>query len=162
MRCALMTVLALSAMGAAAQDDGSEFDETERCIFSSSIRRIEAIDDSTIAFFVGRNRVYVNLLPRRCRDLRRYNRITYETRGGQLCSLDRIAVIYSNVGLDTGIPCSLGVFHREDPETVEIMLEAQEQSGRTSPVRAEPVDLPPLEDEVSQDGDDSESAEFNE
>ena len=98
-----------------------------------------------------RNReVYINFLQWSCSGLRRNNRIAYETRGGRLCNMDRISVIYDHGGIDTGIPCPLGMFHVTDQESADLMVEATELQGRPSPVTVEAVELPPLEEDATQ------------
>lgn len=171
MRIALILVLSISALGAFAQDgDDAAAElveeiglggETERCISSQSIRRIKAIDDSTIAFYMRNRDVYLNFLQWSCNGLRRNNRIAYETRGGRLCSMDRVSVIYDHGGLDTGIPCPLGVFHVTDQEAADLMVEASEMQGRPSPVTVEAVELPPLEEEATA-ADDIDPADIDE
>lgn len=167
MRSALVSILAIVAFTAAAQDDAddpaeraAELDldgETQNCLNTRSVRRTQVIDDSTIAFFMRNRDVYVNLLPRRCPQLARNDRFAYEARGGRLCKVDTITVLTQFAGrLEGGFTCPLGEFHVTDAESVELMIEAVEQRGRTSPVTAEPVELPPEDDSET---DESESTD---
>lgn len=159
MRYAFVVFLMLASICAWAQDDAvardepaAEFDRDDdavRCIRSTSIRRTRAIDDSTLAFYVG-NRVYINYLPQRCSGLARSGRFAFESSGGRVCRQDRIAVIYDTGGVNQGLPCPLGNFHRADGETVDLMLEAAQRGGASSPVRTESVELPP-EDETDRE-----------
>lgn len=144
-------ISAVIASVALAQDDGDETrDVTLRCVRSASIDRIRAIDDSTLAVFLRNRRVYLNALPRQCPGLARYGRIAYETSGGRLCSKDRIAVVYDTAGEAAGLPCPLGEFHRADTEAVELLIAAAQNRGSTSAVTAEPVELPPAEDDAQE------------
>jgi len=156
MRLTVIFAFALTAFCAGAQDGNvdqaelaAELDldaQTERCVFVRSINRIRAIDDSTLAFYMNNRRVYINLLPRRCPGLARYDRYAYETSSGRLCKTDRISVIYDTSGRDTGLPCPLGDFQRADREAVDLIFDAARQNAGTSPVTAEPVELPPEDD----------------
>jgi hypothetical protein len=167
MRFSLAAMIALTVLTAAAQDDEASegrsdeqitdeliAGETEECVSTRRIRRTKVIDDSTIAFYMRNRDVYVNLLPRRCPQLASSGRFAYEARGGRLCSINQITVLVRAFGsqLEPGFSCRLGDFHVSDAETVALMIETAQQGGRTSPVTAESVELPPEEgDEDDED-----------
>jgi hypothetical protein len=164
MRNTLVFLLVSSSLAAFAQDDEDSATERAaaldldndsiRCIQAVSIRRIRAIDDSTIAFYLPGGRVYLNYLPRRCPSAARNQRFAYETNGGRICRMDRISVIYDRGGQDIGLSCPLGDFYPAEAESVDLMIEAASRGGAASPVTAESVELPP-EDEVEAEPADS-------
>lgn len=163
MRLATFWLLVMAAFAAAAQDGDSEeaasraedidfVGSTEKCIHVRRIRRTKVIDDSTIAFYLRNREVYLNMLPRRCPDLARHERFAYQARGGRLCSVDTINVLVQfGTRLESGFTCRLGEFYLSDEESVQLMIDAAEQRGRTSPVTAEPVELPEEEAEESDE-----------
>lgn len=161
MRLALVFLLATLSVAVCAQEDEDSAaeraaeldfdldDDSVRCIQAVSIRRIRAIDESTVAFYMSGNRVYLNFLPRRCRGMVRNQRFAYETSSGRLCRQDRISVIYDTGARDVGLPCPIGDFHPAEVESVDMMIEATSRGGAVSPVTAETVELPPEEAESS-------------
>lgn len=159
MRHALVFLLATVSVAVFAQEDEDSTavraaeldldDDSIRCIQSVSIRRVRAVDESTLAFYMSGNRVYLNFLPRRCRGMVRNQRFAYETSAGRLCRQDRISVIYDTGARDIGLPCPIGDFYPAEVESVDMMIEATSRGGAVSPVTAETVELPPEEAESS-------------
>ncbi len=129
--------------------------EAERCIRVRSIRRTEVVDDQTIIFFMRNRDIYVNTMPRDCPQLVREDRFAYEARGGNLCDTDFITVLMQfGSRFEPGFTCRLGQFVPANQETVDMIIAAAQDGGATSPVSAEPVDLPEEDaDEESQDDD---------
>jgi hypothetical protein len=159
MRLVIPVILGLLSSAAAAQDGAEEAAgrvaaeaETgpERCVRTRSIRRTRVIDDQTIAFFMRNGDVYINSLPSRCPQLDREQRFSYTVRSGQLCSTDVITVLLQFAGrLEPGFTCRLSEFVPSDAETVEIMIAAEESDGAVPPVRAEPAELPPDDEDAA-------------
>lgn len=83
--------------------------DSETCIHVTRIRRTEVIDGQTILFHLGRDRVYMNRLPRSCPGLARERAFSYTIRGSQLCSMDTIRVLEKPI-MRTGAACGLGRF----------------------------------------------------
>jgi hypothetical protein len=78
------------------------------CIQTSRIRDTEVHDDQTIDFNMLGGDTYRNTLPNRCPSLGFEERFTYNSTTGQLCSVDVIAVLYSDGTRGAG--CGLGPF----------------------------------------------------
>lgn len=84
--------------------------EPERCIDPSRIRGQTVHDDRTIDFRVG-SKIYRNTLDRRCPRLGFEEAISYDVRGGSLCSPEIIYVLdTTGSGFRRGPACSLGEF----------------------------------------------------
>src|SRR5690606_22443098 len=89
-------------------------------------------------------------LPRRCPNLAREERFTYQRRSGQLCDDTTITVLeLSGIGL--GFTCQIGQFHPVTPEEVEEMRRIAEGGGSDDAIDVEEVDLP----DAASDGDDN-------
>jgi hypothetical protein len=129
---------ALSLTRAVAQDDEEADNEPVRCLSMSSIRSTKIVDDSTVLFFHGRGRIYVNRLDRECVGLLRNGRFTYQVQSGarhtRLCATDSITVLEST---GRGFNCGLGMF---EPIESEKSLEP-----RSRAVTSTQVELPPAE-----------------
>ncbi len=95
--------------------------DSETCIHVTRIRRTEVIDGQTILFHLGRDRVYMNRLPRSCPGLARERAFSYTIRGSQLCSMDIIRVLEKPI-MRTGAACGLGRF-----ELLELRAEFDEE-----------------------------------
>lgn len=109
---------------AQAQDEESGMDDdgAVRCIDVRSIRRTYVVDDRSVLFYMGRRRVFYNILPSRCAGLASEDRFTYTTTTTRLCDVDVISVLYNDIGgLRGGPACRLGLFHeitREDAKAL--------------------------------------------
>ena len=65
----------------------------------------------TLLFHFGGGDVWRNRLPRSCPGLRPHSRFLYEPRGGRLCHLDTVYLLYDDgFGFRRGVGCSLGNF----------------------------------------------------
>jgi len=83
--------------------------EKERCISTSRIDQMTAVDEKTLLFRLGVNDYYVNKVRGRCNGATfSSNRFQYKVTGSQLCSIDIIDVVDTS-GFTTGA-CSLGEF----------------------------------------------------
>jgi hypothetical protein len=124
----------LSAWPAAAADDeDAALDRTPRdCVYTSSVRRTEVLDDQTIIFYMRGNKVaYRNYLSRKCPGLARAGRFMYEVRGSRLCNIDTITVLEQwGVGLQPGFTCRLGDFHPLSPAEIANMKSEKERGTR--------------------------------
>jgi hypothetical protein len=156
----LLSLLAASA--ALGQEDEGAFDRTPRdCLIVSQIDGTEAVDDQTIIFRMRGNRVYRNTLPRACPGLLRENRIAYETRSSQLCSIDMITVLEDfGVGLRPGFTCRLGEFVPMSPADVE-ELEYRKKNGGIAPgaIETSSVDVESEDEPAEAESDEPAPAE---
>ena len=81
------------------------------CIDASRIRSTRVHDDRTIDFVMNGKTTYRNTLPARCPQLGFEEAISYDLRGGQLCSPDIIYVLDRvGGGIRRGPACGLGEF----------------------------------------------------
>ncbi len=85
--------------------------EAVSCLSTSRIRSTRVHDDRTIDFEVTGGKMYRNTLPRRCPRLGFERSISYDVRGGQLCSPGIIYPIETIGGeIERGAGCGLGKF----------------------------------------------------
>ncbi len=87
--------------------------EPVTCITLRQIRSTHVVDDRTINFVMGSNRMFRNELPFACSGLGFSRAFKHNSRTGQLCSMDSITVV--NGGRATGARCSLGRFQPMKP-----------------------------------------------
>ena len=125
----------LSSGLASAQDDDVDIDldsgaaliddidrEPQRCIRLSGIDETHIVDDQTILFIMRNDDVYQNVLRNECRGLKREDRFSYKTLGGNLCQTDTVTVIQRfGGGFDAGRTCGLGPFIRVSEEEAEFL-----------------------------------------
>jgi len=144
-RAVALLSAALFSVSAAAQDgderaDDAGLDRTpQSCIVASRIDRTEVIDDNTIIFHMrGRNQAYANYLPRRCPNLAREDRFTYQRRSGQLCD-DTTITVLELYAPGLGFTCQIGQFHPVTPEEVDEMRRIAERGGRDDSIDVEEV-----------------------
>lgn len=148
------SAIAHGATRATEEDDAAaadaNFDRTPHdCVRVSNIKRVKAIDDRTLLFFMrGRDVVYRNYLDRVCPGLERENRIGYQTSTSMLCDFDLITVLEEyGTGLKPGFTCSLSDFVPITAEEAEEYLVAKEDLGRKRrAIESQPAELPPSED----------------
>ena len=135
---------ARESQAAAALEDDDFIDRSPKdCLRLNRIRRTRVIDNQTIAFYGRGGEVYVNNLPRNCPGLSTEDRFSYEVRSNQLCEIDFITVLqrFGTQFVD-GFTCRLGQFYPTNEDAIEMMIAAAENTTVTSPVIAEPVELP--------------------
>jgi hypothetical protein len=144
-----------SLRGALAQD-GDEPEiaaEPLKCLSMASIRSTKVIDDSTVLFFHGRGRVYVNRLERECIGLARNDKFTYEVHTGarhaRLCATDSITVLER---MGRGFNCGLGVFEEITRDEADTFLAGPNRAVTSTPVEAPESAEPavPQSESVSQ------------
>ena len=113
--------LVLALAGCAGYEDETDFvsdapearvvGEAESCISPDRIRSTVVHDDRTIDFVMSGGDIYRNTLPRRCPRLGFERSISYDVRGGRLCSPEIVYVLDNTGGrLDRGVGCGLGDF----------------------------------------------------
>jgi hypothetical protein len=125
---------------AVAQDDDAPEITAEplKCLSMASIRSTKVVDDSTVLFFHGRGRVYVNRLERECVGLARNDKFTYEVHTGarhaRLCVTDSITVLER---MGRGFNCGLGLFEEISRDEADVLL-----AGPNRAVTSTPVELP--------------------
>lgn len=128
---------------AAAIDDIDR--EPERCIRLAGIDETYIIDDQTILFYMRGDDVYQNVLRNECSGLKREDRFSYKTLGGNLCRTDTVTVLQRfGGGFDAGRTCGLGPFVRISEEEADFL-----RYGERPLVEDEAAELP-------QDEEDSE------
>jgi hypothetical protein len=144
---ASLVALGLFAGQAVHAQGGEAFDRTPQdCVVTSDIDKTRVTDDHTILFYMRRDVVYRNVLPRRCPGLDREDRFMYETRSARLCSTDTITVLEQwGARLTSGFTCRLGEFHPVSPEEVEDLEADPEDALRRESVQARPAQVPPAE-----------------
>jgi hypothetical protein len=128
----------------AADDEDAALDRTPRdCLYVSSVRRTEVLDDQTIIFYMRGNKVaYRNYLPRKCPGLARSGRFMYEIHMSRLCSIDTITVLEQwGVGLQPGFTCKLGDFYPLSPaEVASMKIEKKNGTRPDEAVEVQPVE----------------------
>lgn len=78
------------------------------CLQLREIKRTRVVDDQVVDFFMKNKDVYRNTLANSCQPLATYEKFSYHTTAGRLCSSDTITV-FDNSG-HTGPTCGLGSF----------------------------------------------------
>jgi len=126
---------------AAAIDDIDR--ELERCIRVGGIDETHIVDDQTILFYMRNDVVYQNVLRSECRGLKREDRFSYKTLGGNLCLTDAVTVLRNFAGgLEAGRSCGLGPFVRISEEEADLL-----RYGERPLINDEAVELPQDEED---------------
>lgn len=129
---------------AAAIDDIDR--EPERCIRLAGIDETHIVDDQTILFYMRGDDVYQNVLRNECRGLKREDRFSYKTLGGNLCSTDTVTVLQRfGGGFDAGRTCGLGPFIRISEEEADFL-----RHGERPLATDEAVEYPQDEEDSDQ------------
>jgi hypothetical protein len=140
----LVSAVALSVTGAAAQDEEEISGEPERCLSMASIRSTRVVDDSTVLFFHGRGRVYVNRLERECVGLTRNGKFTYQVQTGarhaRLCATDTITVLERT---GRGFNCGLGLFEQISRDEAQSFLNGPHPAVVSTPIELPKEETPP-------------------
>lgn len=144
------TLFALASVGLAvflsanalAQDDEiypvDESVESERCVSLTRLKDTDILNERNILFILRGNKIYRNVLPRRCPSLRNNRAISYRPTLNRLCESDLITVLEDpGFGSMAGPSCVLGKFYlmteaeadalREEMEKVEELGLDEEQ-----------------------------------
>ncbi len=113
--------------------------EGQRCLSSRPIRRTEVLDDQNILFYIRGSGIYLNHLPKPCRNLARHGRFMYRTTVARICRSDIINILAdTGFGMGPGRACKLGTFYAITKEDVEKLK---------TPLKVEPKPIPPAEPE---------------
>ena len=113
--------------------------EGQRCLSSRPIRKTEVLDDQNILFYIRGAAIYLNHLPKPCKNLAREGRFLYRTTVARICRSDIINILTdSGGGLGLGRACKLGTFYAITREDVEKLK---------TPRAVEPKTIPPAEPE---------------
>lgn len=111
-------------------------DDSRTCLNLRMIRRTKVVDDRSVLFYTRSGDVYHNVLGNACSGLAREGRFSYQSRIGSLCRMDSINVLRSGGwGMQQGVGCSLGRFHKISDENAKALLEPPA-------VQPQAVDLP--------------------
>ena len=139
--CLLNLPAADSSLADEVKDEGPR-----NCLTTRRITKTIVVNDLNILFLVTGKTAYLNILPKLCKGLSRYQRFSYQTTAGSLCNLDTIQVIRGS-----GFPgrsCVLGSFHPVDKEDALAVIN---EPRRPPEAKA----LPPAEvEDVIGDSDD--------
>ncbi len=143
-------LLILSPPGAAEEDApkveaDDSFVEGQRCVSSRPIRRTEVLDDQNILFYIRGTAIYLNHLPKPCKNLSREGRFMYRTTVARICRSDIINILRDDgFGLGLGRACKLGSFYAITKEDVEFLK---------TPRQVQPKTIPPAEPEEPGTGE---------
>lgn len=104
--------------------DAVPLGETQRCINTRRIRRMEMVGNHTLLFHAHGGDVWRNRLARPCPGINRFSKFMYETRSGRLCQLDTVYELRDEgFGYRRGTACPLGEFDLLTAEQAEIVRE---------------------------------------
>jgi len=142
---------ALIVAGGAAPVFAAEKSEpvTQTCIYSTTVRQTQILDDQTILFQMRDHTTYRNRLQSTCPGLRVENRfVSGKEIGNRLCEGSQIRVlVYTAFDNQTlGASCRLGTFEPlSDDEAATLIAAAKRKKGASNrpAVKAEPVESPP-------------------
>jgi len=128
--------------------------EGQRCLSSRPIRKTEVLDDQNILFYIRGAAIYLNHLPKPCKNLAREGRFLYRTTVARICRSDIINILTdSGGGLGLGRACKLGTFYAITREDVEKLK---------TPRAVEPKTIPPAEPEEPGTGASGETEKTDE
>lgn len=144
---------ALCMLSAAAQDGDDGDDEAvldrtpEDCVIASRIRSTKIVDDETILFYLGGNRVYQNVLADECPRLKANGRFAYEIHSSRLCFVDTITVLDRfGDSFSRGFTCRLGKFLPiTELEADALLLSAEEKKKKKNDVGLDQFEVKPGE-----------------
>lgn len=130
----LAGMLSACASGPAREDADAEaasaavpVGETQRCLQTQRIRRMEMVGDHTMLFHMNRDEIWRNRLPRSCPWFNDFSKFLYEPRGGRLCQLDSVWELRDEgFGFQRGAACPLGKFDRITEVQAERLREMQQ------------------------------------
>ena len=99
------------------EDYGAE----ERCISSSRIRSMEALDNQHVAIRLNRNEHYLIQFEKHCPGMRRGQTVLFESRGNRLCAHDAIRTVedFGFAGLQPGMKCFIPGFQSVSKEQLD-------------------------------------------
>ena len=114
--CLLYLPAADSSMADEVKDEGPR-----NCLTTRRITKTIVVNDLNILFLVTGKTAYLNILPKQCKGLSRYQRFSYRTTAGSLCNLDTIRIVSGSSY--PGRSCILGSFHPVDKEDALAVIE---------------------------------------
>jgi len=88
-----------------------DLDKIKSCIGTRSIKKTKILNERVIVFYARGNKIYQNLLPRKCSGLNKDSIISYRLTTNRLCQHDQITILRDHGRtLSPGISCGLGKF----------------------------------------------------
>jgi hypothetical protein len=116
--------------------DADAYGTSERCVSSFAARDFQALGERHLVFEGPGDQLWLNELRGRCPGLRHAHALAFDSRGSQICELDRFKITdvfqwsrFRRWPWDwmDGIPCTLGEFQPVSPEQVEAVRAALDQ-----------------------------------
>lgn len=116
--------------------DAEEYGTPRRCVSSFVSRDFQPLGEQHLLFEGRGDQLWLNELRGRCPGLRHAQALAFDSRGSQICELDRFKVAdvfqwsrFQRWPWDwmDGIPCTLGKFQPVSPEQVEALRAALDQ-----------------------------------
>ncbi len=141
--CLLNLPAAVPSMADEATEEGPR-----NCLTTRRITKTIVVNDLNILFLVTGKTAYLNILPKQCKGLSRYQRFSYSTTAGSLCNLDTIQVIRGNSY--PGRSCVLGSFHPVNKaDALAVIEEPRERPDANSLPSADVEDIIGESDDLS-------------
>ena len=104
--------------------DDADYAKSARCLFRGLYRRIEVLNDQVLVFHGRGERVWLNVLQRRCAGLRPDMILSLELRNMRICAHDQFRGVV-RIGSDVSTPiCILGEFAPVSPDNIHAMRDA--------------------------------------
>ena len=114
--------------------DEDAYANTQRCLATARYRRIEIIADRALVFYGRGDDAWLNVLPFRCRGLRRDMILSIEQSNFRVCAMDRFKGLpRASSQLGTTV-CALGEFERLSHDQVDSRRDALLAQRRNSTV----------------------------
>jgi hypothetical protein len=128
-------------------------EDTRNCLNTRRIRRVRALDEKNVLFYVSNRTIFLNILQQGCAEIRQFGQISYRTTTGNLCEGDSLAVPRSDAwGALRLLPnCKLGTFRKLSADEVQVVRDVER--GRvepTQPMRPDRVEIGVVKDESEQ------------
>lgn len=114
--------------------DDRAYANTQRCLSTARYRRIDIIADRALVFYGRGDDAWLNVLPYRCRGLRRDMILSIEQSNFRVCALDRFKGLPRASSQMATTVCALGEFERLSHDQVESRRDALLAQGRNRTV----------------------------
>ena len=103
--------------------------DSERCLNTTSYRRVEVLDNRRLAFHGRGDRVWLNQLRMPCVGLRSDHTLSFELRSNQVCAMDTFRGLTMSFGgpMPMGPSCFLGEFEPITKAQVTLLKDALKQ-----------------------------------